>query len=255
MRPIPDSIKSEIIKKYLEGFSTTEISKQLDVSVGAVSAITNEESRNNEYYFYIHEIAKKFRSKNLEISDVISGVRLYNKIKKVGLTCSFFENFLDATNAESFRQNKDHSEFLENIKRIVRIEEVYGIKIEKMPRYIIDKIKHIKNLKEENKKIIEKNTSLNSQYHIKKSEIEEYVEEKPLFLQYKRDKDRYPKYPEGRASQDLFEEASKKIGKKIEPQTLYKKLSWVCLFPNRYTSIIKKIMSIKENDWDFIMKK
>jgi hypothetical protein len=120
---------------------------------------------------------------------------------------------------------------------------------------MIDKIKHIKNLKEENKKIIEKNTGLNSQYHIKKSEIEEYVEEKPLFLQYKRDKDRYPKYPEGRASQDLFEEASKKIGKKIEPQTLYKKLSWVCLFPNRYTSIIKKIMSIKENDWDFIMKK
>ena len=136
MRPIPDSIKSEIIKKFLEGYSTTEISKQLDVSVGAVSAITNEESRKNEYYFYIHEIAKKFRSKNLEISDVISGVRLYNKIKKVGLTCSFFENFLEATNTESFRQNKDHSEFLENIKRIVRIEELYGIKIEKMPRYM-----------------------------------------------------------------------------------------------------------------------
>jgi hypothetical protein len=109
MRPIPDSIKSEIIKKFLEGYSNTEIHKQLDVSVGTISAITNEECRKNEYYRYIHEIAKKFRSKNLEISDVISGVRLYNQIKKVGLTCSFFENFLESTNTESFRLNKDHS--------------------------------------------------------------------------------------------------------------------------------------------------
>jgi hypothetical protein len=94
MRPTPDSIKSEIIRKFLEGYSTNEISKQLKVSVGAVSAITKEESRKDEYYRYIHEIAKKFRSKNLEISDVISGVRLDNEIKKVDLTCSFFENFL-----------------------------------------------------------------------------------------------------------------------------------------------------------------
>jgi hypothetical protein len=53
----------------------------------------------------------------------------------------------------------------------------------------------------------------------------------------------------------LFEEASKKIGTKIEPQALYKKLNRVYLFPNRYTSIIKKIMSIDENDWTFITKK
>ncbi len=33
MRPIPDSIKFEVIRKYLEGYSITEISKQLKVSV------------------------------------------------------------------------------------------------------------------------------------------------------------------------------------------------------------------------------
>ena len=73
MRPIPDPIKSEIINKYLEGYSNTEIHKELGVSSGAISAITKEESRKNEYYLYIHEIAKKFRSKNLEFSDVVSG--------------------------------------------------------------------------------------------------------------------------------------------------------------------------------------
>jgi hypothetical protein len=118
-----------------------------------------------------------------------------------------------------------------------------------MPGYMMDKIKHLKNLKEENKKLIEENTRLYLQHHIEKSEIEEYVEEKPLFLQYKRDKNRYSKYPEWIVNPSLLEEASKKIGIKIDPQTLYKKLLRVYQFPNIHKSIIKKIMSIDENDW------
>jgi hypothetical protein len=249
MRPTPDSIKSEIIKKFLEGYSITEIHKQLDVSVGNISAITNEECRKNEYYRYIHEIAKKFRSKNLEISDVISGVRLYNKIKKVGLTCSFFENFLEATNTKSFRLHKDHPEFLEDIKRIVHFEEVCGIKIGKIPVHMNDVIKHRNNLIKENEELIKKNTRLYLQHNIEKSQIEDYVEERPLFLQYKRDKHRYPKYPEWITTPYVLEQASKKIGTKIEPKILYNKLRRVYLFPNKYISIIKKIMAIDENDW------
>jgi hypothetical protein len=255
MRPIPDSIKSEIIKKFLEGYSNTEIHKELHVSVGAISAITKEECRKNEYYFYIHEIAKKFRSKNLEISDVISGVRLYNKIKKVGLTCSFFENFLESTNTESFRLNKDHSEFLEDIKRIVHFEEVYKIKIGKIPGYMNDAINHWKNLRRENKELIEENKTLYLRHKLEKSEIEDYLEERRTFLQYKRDKDRYPQYHEWVTIPYVFEQASKKIDTKIEPKILYNKLRRVYLFPNKYISIVKKIMAIDENDWDSILKK
>ena len=249
MRPIPDSIKSEIIKKFLEGYSITEIHKELDVSVGAISPITKEECRKNEYYVYIHEIAKKFRSKNLEISDVISGVRLYNKIKKVGLTCSYFENFLESTNTESYRLNKDHSEFLEDIKRIVHFEEVCGIKIEKIYGHMNDTIKHLNNLKRKKKELDEENKKLYLQHKIEKSEIEEYVEEKPLFSQYKKDKNIYPKNSEWITLPYVFEQASKKIGTKIEPKILYKKLRRVYLFPNKYIGIIKKIMAIDENDW------
>ena len=105
------------------------------------------------------------------------------------------------------------------------------------------------------KKIIEKNKRLYLQHNLEKSEIEEYVEERQLFLQYKRDKNRYPKYPEWIVNSYVFEQASKKIGTKIEPKILYNKLKWVYLFPNKYTSIIKKIMAIDENDWDIIIKK
>ncbi len=44
MRPIPTSIKSEIFRKYLEGYSTPEISKLFNVSVGTISSIANEVS-------------------------------------------------------------------------------------------------------------------------------------------------------------------------------------------------------------------
>jgi hypothetical protein len=101
----------------------------------------------------------------------------------------------------------------------------------------------------ENKELIEKNTRLYLQHNLEKSDIEDYAEEKPLFLQYKRDKNRYPKYPEWIVNPTLFEQASKKIGKKIEPKILYKKLKLVYRFPNKYTSIIKKIMAIDDNDW------
>jgi len=249
MRPTPDSIKSEIIKKFLEGYSLTEIHKQLDVSVGNISAITNEACRKNEYYRYIHEIAKKFRSKNLEFSDVISGVRLHNQIKKVGLTCSFFENFLEATNTESFRLHKDHSEFLEDIKRIVHFEEVSGIKIGKIPAHMNDALKRRNNLINESKELNEENKRLYLQHKLEKSEIEDYLEERRLFLQYKRDKDRYPTYPDWITIPYVFEQASSKIGTKIEPKILYNKLRRVYLFPNKYISIIKKIMAIDENDW------
>ena len=104
-------------------------------------------------------------------------------------------------------------------------------------------------MKDESKELIEKNKKLYLQYNFEKSEVEEYREEKPLFLQYKIDKDRYPKYPEWIPFPSLFEEASKKIGTKIEPQTLYKKLKRVYAFPNKYTNIIKKVMAIDLNDW------
>ena len=122
MKSIPDAIKAEIFQKYLEGYSTTEFSELYDVSIGSISSITTEESNKDNDYFQIREITKIFKKNNLNISDVISGIRLYNKIKKVGLDITFFENFIDSTNTESFRLKKDHSKYLEDIKRTVQFE-------------------------------------------------------------------------------------------------------------------------------------
>ena len=211
MRSIPPAIKEEIFRKYLEGDSIPEISKSCGVSVGTISAITTEESSKDNDFFQIREITKAFKKYNLKISDVISGIRLYNKIKNLGLDIVFFENFIESIDTESFRLKKDLSKFLEDIKRIVHFEDVCHIKIEKLPGYIYKTLTQFKSLKEENKRIIKENTELYSQYNIEKFELEEYIKEKPLFLQYKRDKTARPKYPGWIVNETLFEEASKKL--------------------------------------------
>ena len=65
------------------------------VSVANVSSIVKEESTKDQYYLVIREVVRIFKSNNLEIADVISGIRLKNQIKEVGLTISFFEEFLE----------------------------------------------------------------------------------------------------------------------------------------------------------------
>lgn len=61
MRPIPDMIKAEIFKKYLEGDSIPLISESCGVSDGAVHAITSKESQKDESIRYIREITKYLR--------------------------------------------------------------------------------------------------------------------------------------------------------------------------------------------------
>lgn len=248
MRSIPPVIKEEIFRKYLEGDSTTEIRKLYGVSVGTISAITTEESKKDNDFFQIREITKTFKKHNLKISDIISGIRLYNKIKKLGLDIVFFENFIESIDTESFRLKKDFSKFLEDIKRIIQFEEKYQIKIENIPADVDNMIKQHKELKDKREKIVNEIPKLYLQYNIKKSEIEEYIKEKPLFLQYKKVKETLPKYPEWIVSPPLFDEASRKIGTKIDPKTLYRKLKWVYILPNLHTSIIKKVMAIDENN-------
>jgi hypothetical protein len=197
----------------------------------------------------MREIAKKFKKKDLEILDVISGIRLYNKIKAVGLDISFFENFIESTDTESFRIKKDLDKFLEAIKRTIQFEDKYQIKIENIPVDMENMIQQHKEIKDKKEKIVKETSNLYLQHNIKKSEIDEYIKEKPLFLQYKKAKETLPKYSEWIIHQSLFDEASKKIDTKIDPNVLYKKLKWVYSLPHLHTSIIKKVMAIDENNW------
>ena len=189
MRATPAQVKSEIFRKYLEGVPETEIGKLCNVSVGHVSSIVKEESKKDGYNLVIREVVKKFKSNNLEIDDVIAGIRLRNKVKEVGLTISFFEEFLEVTNTESFRLGMDHEKFLDIVKRMLHFEKILKIKLEDIPDFSHNATKEFARLTGEILKAKTKLKQLYGKYAVKKSDIDEYRKEKFSYLQYKFEKD------------------------------------------------------------------
>ncbi|HEX6671877.1 MAG TPA: hypothetical protein VF084_06560, partial [Nitrososphaeraceae archaeon] len=172
MRAIPPSVTTEIVRKYLEGYSIPEISKMFTVSVGKVSSIVKEATKD-QYFLVLREVARLHKSNNLEFSDVISGIRLKNQIKEVGLTISFFEDFLESTNTASFKLGMDHEKFLEEIKRLMRLEEQLNIKLGNVPEYIKNKKEEIKMVRTKIKHVIQKQVRLYFEYFAKREEVEE----------------------------------------------------------------------------------
>jgi len=244
MRPVPPSIKSQIIRKFLEGYSIPEISKQTRVSVGTISTLTTEESKNDEYFLYMREIAKKFKGKGLKFSEVISGIRLYHKITNLGLTCLFFEDFLESTNTESFRLGMDLYEFLEKIKRIRKVERQYNLKLEDIPAYIKNEKAELENLKQDKRDMIESVMNLYGRFYVTKTDIEEYLTEREQYLKYKSIMENVPSYLDWIINSDeRYKKASKKSGLKIDQKILYNKLNSIYKEPDKHLDIVKQIMN------------
>jgi hypothetical protein len=244
VRPIPEAIKSEIIRKYLEGLSTLQISKSLNVSVGTVSTITSEAARYDEYFSYMRDIARMFYTKNLKFSDVISGIRLHHKIKEVGLTCSFFDSFLDSTNLASYRLEIEHDKFLTKIAGILQFEKQNQINLVDMPDYIRNGKQEIAKINDE---ISRMNQSLYSKYSVKEAEVQEYLREKPrLTRSLDLAKIALPTHAYWLIVSDyLFKKASKKSKIKIDPKILYEKLNHIYKNPDKHIDIIKQILEVK----------
>ena len=244
MRPTPPSIKSQIIRKFLEGYSIPDISKQTGVSVGSISTLTTEESKKDEYFLYMREIVKKFKGNGLKFSEVISGIRLYHKITNFGLTCLFFEDFLESTNTESFRLGVDLYEFLEKIKRIIKVEKHYNLKLEDIPTYIKNEKVELENLKQDKLRITQSVMNLYGRFYVTKTDIEEYLTEIDQYLKYKSIIETIPSYLDWIINSDeRFEKASKKIGIKIDRKIIYNKLNSIYKEPDKHLDLVKQIMN------------
>ena len=182
-----------------------------------------------------------FNKNNLEISDVIAGVRLHNKIKQVGLSCILFENFLESTNTESYRLEMEHEQFLDNIKRILQLEAKYQLKTEDIPSIIDKKMNEYKQLNDEILGLEQHLDKLYKKYQTTESELKEFHKEQDMFFRYKKD---YAKYIDWIVPERLFDEASTKSRIKIDPTNLFTRLKDIYIKPDENVDIIKKILNI-----------
>lgn len=115
------------------------------------------------------------------------------------------------------------------------------------PKYIKNKKEEIKMVRTKIKHVIQKQVRLYFEYFAKREEVEEYIKEKPTYLQYKIEKETVPTYFDWTIPNEIFEKEFRKKGIKIDKKNLYDKLNSIFRNPANHIEIIDNILSYFEN--------
>jgi hypothetical protein len=75
-RRIPDPVRQQAIKKWLEGKSRDEIAQELKISQGAVSGIIKESGTDDPQFYLLREVAVKIKNQGMDIESFAPLVRL-----------------------------------------------------------------------------------------------------------------------------------------------------------------------------------
>ena len=222
-----------------------EISKLYNISVGSIHSITTEESKKDDAFNYIREIAKKLRKDNIIIYDLIPAIHLNTKIKTLGLNHDLFDEFLESADTESFRINMNLDEFLKKVKEILNFERSNNIKIHEILPYIEKEKAQLDKLTQEKERIEVEIINHSDDLGFTRSAIQEYFQQKPLLEEYKKNREAISK-----ASSDWYiygkpyEKASNEIGITINPLILYDKLLEIYRYPDQNIEFIRMILDL-----------
>ena len=84
-RRIPDSIRQQAIKKWLEGNSRDVIAQELQISQGAVSGMIKEVGKNDPQFPLLREVAVKIKNQGMDIESFAPLVRLRAVLRDKGV--------------------------------------------------------------------------------------------------------------------------------------------------------------------------
>ena len=75
-------LKTQILRKYLDGFSQEQIATELDISEGAVSEFLQESRQQDNTLMLQHEIAVMCNKNNIPIQELASNLAFSNSVKE-----------------------------------------------------------------------------------------------------------------------------------------------------------------------------
>ena len=82
---IPYSIRTEVIRQWLQGLSRDQIARNNEIGSGTVSAIIKECKEADSEFTLLREAAVMLKQKGLDISHFGSSVRLHRILEKMEL--------------------------------------------------------------------------------------------------------------------------------------------------------------------------
>jgi hypothetical protein len=84
-KKIPDPIRLDAIKRWLDGKSRDEIARELLISQGAVSGIIKEAAKNDPQFYLLREVAVKIKNQGMDIESFAPLVRLLAVLRDKGV--------------------------------------------------------------------------------------------------------------------------------------------------------------------------
>jgi hypothetical protein len=191
-RRIPDPIRQQAIKKWLEGKSRDEIAQELKICQGAFSGIIKEAGKDDPHFLLLREVAVKIKNQGMDIESFAPLVRLRAVLRDKGvLTGSTGQENLEQDRFEAvivnlevflFREGLSIEEFCGLVTNMYDLADKVGVPLNKFPLYIEELKDNINVLrKETNQEEKKKQDVLKDNKKILEL-LQEYIANKPFLV-------------------------------------------------------------------------
>jgi uncharacterized protein (DUF433 family) len=151
-------LKSQILRKYLDGLSQEQIAIDFDISEGTVSASLQESRQQDDNLMLKHEIAVLCNKYNIPIQELASNLAFSNALKRMAFEHNKMDLLLRTLNKIIVQDGSFSPEKIANkILQICNFMEATGLSLQETDKITEEKFKQLSEIKMkiiESKKII-----------------------------------------------------------------------------------------------------
>jgi DNA repair exonuclease SbcCD ATPase subunit len=189
---IPNPIRQQAIKKWLEGKSRDEIARELQIGQGTVSAILKEAAKNDPEFYLLREIALIIKNQGLDIESFAPLVRLYTVLRDKGMltgitgeqNLELMQDRLEAAIVEMevllFQKGSSPEDFFSLVTNMYNFADRVGVPLSEFPSYIEELKDRIKVLTEEINQAEKKKQDFLTDNKMTLELLQEYIANKPF---------------------------------------------------------------------------
>lgn len=193
-RRIPDSIRNQAIKKWLEGRSRDKIAKGLEISQGAVSGIINDAGKNDPQFLLLREVAVKIRNQGMDIESFAPLVRLRTVLRDKGvltgstgeenleLVQNRFEAAVISIDEFVFHKELSPEDYYSLVTDMYNLADKVGVPLNEFPPYIKDLEHRIDVLREDIDQEEKKKQDFQNNNKETLDLLQEFIANKPFLI-------------------------------------------------------------------------
>jgi hypothetical protein len=158
---IPQPVRLEVIRKWLQGYSRDEIAKVTRIAAGTVSGIIQQCRQDDADFDLLRGVAAELRNRGIGVGDFASLLRLKSLLEEKEMLLEIsqdnnlfteykkFEAIIITIEVLCFKHGMPVDQFFERVRDQSSLADKLGISIGAIPSYLVHLKRNIENQKEE----------------------------------------------------------------------------------------------------------